>query len=77
MSNAPDGKFELLKDYSQRFEPLQRWLPVGGITRRNSLISVQQSSSVSSRGHSVASGSQQVIGGISRRDFDIGHHDSI
>ena len=34
----------------------------GVIARRNSLISVQQSSSVRSRGHSAASGSQQLIG---------------
>ena len=34
----------------------------GVIVWRNSLISVRQSSSVRSRGHSAASGSQQVIG---------------
>src|SRR5215469_13637242 len=36
----------------------------GVIAWRNSLISVRQSSSVNSRGHSVSSGSQQVIGSI-------------
>ena len=28
--SAADGKFELLKDLPQRFEPWQAWLPVGG-----------------------------------------------
>ena len=28
--SAADGKFELIKDHSQRFEPRQPWLPVGG-----------------------------------------------
>ena len=36
----------------------------GVIAWRNSLISVRQSSSVRSRGHSAESGSQQVIGSI-------------
>jgi len=36
----------------------------GVIAWRNSLISVRQSSSVRSRGHSASSGSQQVIGSI-------------
>ena len=36
----------------------------GVIALRNSLISVRQSSSVRSRGHSACSGSQQVIGSI-------------
>jgi hypothetical protein len=27
---AADGKFEFLKDHSQRFEPRQQWLSMGG-----------------------------------------------
>ena len=74
LPSAADGKFELLKDHSQRFELQQQWLLFRVVAWRNSLISVRQSSSVRSRGHSAASGSQQLIGGIFRRDFDIGDH---
>jgi len=38
---------------------------------------VEPASSVRSRGHSVASGSQQVIAGTFRRDFNISDHNSI
>jgi len=43
----------------------------GVIKWRNSLISVRQSSSVRSSGHSAASGSQQVIGGILPSSFPL------
>jgi len=49
----------------------------GVIAWRNSLISVRQSSSVRSSGHSAASGSQHVTGGLFRGDFHIGDHDAI
>ena len=49
----------------------------GVIKWRNSLISVRQLSSVRSRGHSAASGSQQLIRGTFRRDFDISDDDIV
>jgi hypothetical protein len=64
-------QFKLLKDHSQRFACGNSGSRSGVIAWRNSLISLRQSSSVRSRGHSASSGSQQVIRGTFRRDFDI------
>ena len=47
--SGADGNFELLKDYSQRFEPRRQWAPRPGVSSgRDSLISALQSSSVRS-----------------------------
>jgi hypothetical protein len=77
MSNAAaDGKFELLKDHSQGFEPWQQRLPLRGDyvaqqpNQRAAIVLGQV------EGHSAASVLKQLIGASFELGFDIGDHNS-
>jgi len=72
----PDGKFELLKYLSQRFEPRQWWLSVGGdcmvqqANQRPAIVLGQLKGAFCRQ--RVTTGHR----GIFRRDFEIGDLDS-
>ena len=76
MSNATDGKFELLKNLSERFEPRQPWLSIGGdrvaqqANQRPAIVLGQVEGAF--RREQITTGHR----GTFRRDFDTGKYDS-